>query len=133
MAVAYLALNAVLYVALGLWCALDPATTSRFVGLQPTGPAGHTEWMAVYGGLELGLGVFFALAAARPGLRRAGVLFGVCLYAGLATLRSVAVLQVAPAEGLAALGHARGLWATELLLLALGLLALRRTPRPGTP
>ncbi|MFM8980505.1 MAG: DUF4345 family protein [Planctomycetia bacterium] len=129
MAVACLALNAVLYVALGLWCALDPATTARFVGLQPTGPAGQSEWLAVYGGLELGLGAFFAVAALRPALRSAGLLFALCLYAGIVVLRSTAALQL----GFASLGNARGMWVLEVLLLALAAPVATSPARPGTP
>lgn len=130
---AWLLLNAVLYLVLGAWCALDPATTSRFVGLERTGPAGHTEWMAVYGGLELGLGAFFARAALRPALQPAGLLFGLCLYGGIVLLRSVAAVQVSLADDLFALGPALGMWMLEVLLLGSGLLAWRRLPARDTP
>jgi hypothetical protein len=122
MAVAYLAVNALLYLVLGAWCALDPLGTARFVGLAPTGPAGQSEWLAVYGGLELGLGVFYAWATLRPALRGAALLFSACLYAGIAGLRGVAALQL----GFGALGTARGMFVLEVLLLATALLALAR-------
>lgn len=55
----YLALVGLLYVGLGLWCAVAPQKTSAVVGftLQPGG--GQSEFLTVYGGLEVALGLLF--------------------------------------------------------------------------
>lgn len=124
MTAAYLGFNAVLYAVLGAWCALAPGTTSAWVGLSAVGPAGASEYLAVYGGMQLGFAAWFALTAARPALRPAGLGFAICLYGGIVALRTVAVAQL----GFATLGNARLAFGLEVALLvaALGLAARRR-------
>ncbi|MBK7644410.1 MAG: DUF4345 family protein [Planctomycetes bacterium] len=109
----YLGFNALMYVALGLWCAIAPQQTSAFVGLQPTGAGGQSEYLAVYGGLEFGLGVFFAWAVAVPEYRRAALLMSVLLYFGIVAFRTIAVLRL----GFGELGNARAFYALEIVLL----------------
>lgn len=93
----YLAINAFLYLVFAVWCVAMPAQTSTFVGMQPVGGAGRSEFFAVYGGLEFGLGLLFALAAWRPGLQTAGLLVAALTYGGIALFRSAAFLtQSAP-------------------------------------
>lgn len=114
MVVVYLAFNAVLYAVLGLWCALAPGTTSAFVGLTPVGPAGASEYVAVYGGLQLGLAAWFAFAAARPAHQPSALLFAALVYGGIVALRTTAVVKF----GFPALGNARFAYGLELVLLA---------------
>lgn len=47
------------YVALGIWCAAAPATTSKSVGFDLQPGQGQSEFLTVYGGLEVGLGLLF--------------------------------------------------------------------------
>ncbi|MBL9088372.1 MAG: DUF4345 domain-containing protein [Planctomycetia bacterium] len=122
MVVAYLAFNAVLYAVLGLWCALAPGTTSTFVGLAPVGAAGASEWLAVYGGMQLGFAAWFGLAAARPAHRASGLAFAALVYGGIVALRTTAVARV----GFEALGNARFAYGLELGLLAAALVLLAR-------
>jgi len=114
MLVVYLAFNAVLYAVLGPWCALAPRATSSFLGLTPTGPAGTSEYLAVYGGLQLGLAVFYAVAAAVPAHRPTALLLSLAMYAGIVALRTTAVVRF----GFAELGNARFAYGLELVLLA---------------
>lgn len=89
----YLALNALLYLLLGAWCALKPGETSSSIGFSLINPQGVAEFIAVYGGLELGLGVFFMISALSGPLRPAGVLMAVCLYGGIVALRCYAIIR----------------------------------------
>lgn len=114
MVVVYLAFNAVLYAFLGAWCALAPGTTSAFVGLTPVGPAGASEYVAVYGGLQLALAAWFGLAAARPAHQPSALLFAALLYGGIVALRTTAVARF----GFGALGNARFAYGLEIGLLA---------------
>jgi Domain of unknown function (DUF4345) len=109
----YLGFNALMYVVLGLWCAIAPRQTSAFVGLQPSGPGGQSEYLAVYGGLEAGLGVFFAWAVAVPEYRRAALLLSILLYLGIVAFRTIAVVRL----GFGELGNARYFYVLEILLL----------------
>lgn len=110
----YLAFNAVMYVVLGIWCALAPQQTAQFVGLQPANPGGQSEYLAVYGGLEAGLGVFFGWAVFVPEHRRAALLAALCLYFGIVAFRTIAVLRLSFGE----LGNARWFYLLEIVLLA---------------
>lgn len=83
----YLWINGIVYLGLGAWCAILPDKTSQAIGFGLTNASARSEYITVYGGLEIGMGIFFCLCAAQPGLRSAGVLFGLCLYAALAIFR----------------------------------------------
>jgi hypothetical protein len=90
----YLAINACLYLLFGAWCALSPEYTSSAVGLLIPTQQGYTEYIAVYGGLEFGVGVFFLLALLKSHLRVPGLVFGACFYCGLALFRTFAIAKV---------------------------------------
>lgn len=90
----YLWLNGLLYLLFGAWCALDPVGTSTAVGFTLPGHQGFAEYVAVYGGLEFGVGVFFILCAIKAELRSAGVIFGTCFYLGICLFRSYAISQI---------------------------------------
>lgn len=90
----YLYLNAVLYLIFGAWCAISPEWTASAVGFTLPGAQGIAEYIAVYGGLEFGVGVFFLLCALRPSLAKSGILFGACFYTGICVFRTIALLQV---------------------------------------
>ena len=72
-AVAVLVLAGLGFLAFGLWLVIDPAGGLAMVDIAATSPAGLIELRGFYGGLELGLGVFFLMCAARPEWRRAGL------------------------------------------------------------
>ncbi|MHA3883708.1 DUF4345 family protein, partial [Staphylococcus epidermidis] len=63
----------ILYVLLGVWCAAAPEKTSKAIGFTLNNSSGFAEYMTVYGGLEVGLGLFFLFCATRDDLRLAGV------------------------------------------------------------
>jgi hypothetical protein len=61
------------FLAFGVWMILDPAGGLATVGIVALNSAGLIELRALYGGLELGLGTFFLLCAARPTWRHSGL------------------------------------------------------------
>jgi len=61
------------FLGFGVWLIIDPVSGLTTVGIAALNPAGQIELRALYGGLELGLGVFFLLCAARPDWRRPGL------------------------------------------------------------
>jgi len=61
------------FLGFGLWLIVDPAGGLAVVGIAAANPAGLIELRALYGGLELGLAVFFLLCAMRPDWRRSGL------------------------------------------------------------
>ena len=55
----WLALVGGLYLMLAVWCAITPTSTSQSVGFRLEGGSGQSEFLVVYGGLELALGLIF--------------------------------------------------------------------------
>ena len=125
MIVIYLAFNALLYTAFSLWCAIAPRQTSEFLGLTPANPAGESEFLAVYGGLQAGLAAFYALAIFVPEHRKSAMLLSLALYGGLVLLRTIAGLRV----GFAELGNARFAYGLEIVLLVVALVLVVRSTR----
>ncbi len=84
-------LFAVLYLGLGLWCAAKPAKTAASVGFSLNGSHGQSEFIVVYGGLELAMGVFFAICAWFSGYREAGLVFALLSSGTLMLFRAYTV------------------------------------------
>lgn len=55
----FLAIVGLIYLALGVWCAVAPAKTSEAVGFSLRPGAGDSEFLTVYGGMEVALGLMF--------------------------------------------------------------------------
>lgn len=49
----FLILVAILYFGLAIWCCIRPELTSEKVGFDLVNDSGRSEFMTVYGGLEL--------------------------------------------------------------------------------
>lgn len=54
-----LVLLGVSYIGLAVWCMLKPSETSQTVGFQLLPGSGQSEYLTVYGGLQLGIGLYF--------------------------------------------------------------------------
>lgn len=89
----------VVYVLLGLWCTLRPRTTSAAVGFTLDGDRGLSEYVTVYGGLEVGLGIAMIVTALDPALRAGGLAFALVLSAALPCFRIPTVLLLAVPRG----------------------------------
>jgi hypothetical protein len=55
----FLAFVGVAYIGLGIWCAVAPQMTSEAVGFVLQPGQGQSEFLTVYGGLEVALGLLF--------------------------------------------------------------------------
>jgi hypothetical protein len=96
----FLWFNAFAYAVFGLWCTLRLQSTSRALGYTTLSASGHSEYATVYGGLQWGLALMFALFAIRPDLHRTGILVSILLYAPIVAHRVVSVGRHAPVEKL---------------------------------
>lgn len=55
----FLVLVGCTYIGLGIWCAVAPQQTSNAVGFTLQPGQGQSEFLTVYGGLEVALGLLF--------------------------------------------------------------------------
>ncbi len=65
-----LAIAAVGFTSFGVACLARPKQMLKLADVKATSTRGETELRAMYGGMELGLGAFFALAMSKPAWRR---------------------------------------------------------------
>jgi hypothetical protein len=57
----FLALVGLLYAGLAAWCTISPKITSNKVGFDLQPGSGESEFVTVYGGLEMGMALIFLL------------------------------------------------------------------------
>ncbi len=115
----YLIIVALLYISLAIWCTVAPRMTSEKVGFQLIGGSGQSEFLTVYGGLEIGVAlVLLYFALFRPDTIRDGVLVCVLIHGSLVVFRSVSLFAF---EGIGSFTYrlAIGEWAIFLLGLAI--------------
>lgn len=117
----FLFVNAVAYIGLGILCAVAPWKTAELIGLNLIGPKGLVEYLAVYGGLEFGLGLFFAYSFFNPLTHKTAIIFATFLYSGIVAFRGLGMIfYSSPTEDLGWL-----LYSVEITCLVLSILILR--------
>jgi hypothetical protein len=62
----FMAIVGVIYILLAVWCSLVPQKTSKAVGLDLQPGQGQSEFLTVYGGLQIALGFVFLWPVYRP-------------------------------------------------------------------
>jgi hypothetical protein len=80
----------------GIACLVRPKSMLNRVDIQAKSARGTTELRAMYGGLELGLGAFFAIAAAKSEWSRPALLAQTLGLGGLAVSRLAGILSDHP-------------------------------------
>lgn len=83
---------ALLYLGLAAYCTFNPAAASEFVGFALIGGSGDSEFLTIYGGLELWLAMIFALPMLRPEWLSFSVTSCFLLHACLAVFRTAGFL-----------------------------------------
>lgn len=92
----YLWLNAFLFAVFAVFCALRVTSTSGALGYTALNRSGISEYLTVYGGLQIGLAIFFAFSAYYPELRHGGLLLAHVLYVPIVLFRWASVLAQWP-------------------------------------
>ena len=87
-----LLLVAVGYGAAGVWFFAAPEAVES-LGLQLQGASGSAEVRAMYGGLQLGLGLYFLVALRRPSWERPALRVALFTVGGLGLGRAAGVLM----------------------------------------
>jgi hypothetical protein len=94
---AYLYLNAFLYVLLAAWCTAFPAETAAAVGFQTLTRSGQSEYLVIYGGLQLGMAFLFAYFAWSKQPRN-GLVLALAFYVPIVAYRAATVVAFWPVE-----------------------------------
>ncbi len=89
----FLAFVGVMYAALSLWCTLAPATTSKKVGFDLLGGSGKSEYLVIYGGLEMALGIVFLLPLWKSDYTEFSLWFCTILHGCLVLYRTISLFQ----------------------------------------
>lgn len=122
MTIVYLVVNAVLYAAFALVSSLMPNRIAASLGFT-LDAQGRIEFLTVYGGLELGLALFYGWATfSGPAQQRVALTFSLFLYAGLVLFRMAGIVRYG-VPGATMLAVA----ALELVLLAGALVLILRS------
>lgn len=119
----YLWVNAAIYGIFAIFCTVRASATSTSIGFVSLNNGGMAEFVTVYGGMELGLGLIFAWLAWRPELHRTGLILALALYAPLVIFRWISVAKYWPVQ---ALTLGTGALETMLLLMAIALWMAQR-------
>ena len=88
----YLFFNSAIYLLFALFCLFKTSETASNLGYSFINNSGKVEYIAVYVGMELGFAAFLAICALYPSMSLAGIIFCVCMYAGLVVTRAYALL-----------------------------------------
>lgn len=89
MARIFLAIVAAAYLVLAAWCAILPETTSNSVGFTLQPGAGQSEFLTVYGGLQLAIGLAFLWPLYRPSEIRLPLFLCLLIHGCLVICRTV--------------------------------------------
>ena len=87
-----LAVIALSYAGFGFVFLFNPDAWGTTVSIAFTAPAGRTDFRAMYGGLEFGVGVFLLLCALRREFVRIGLFASACALIAMATARTTGMV-----------------------------------------
>ena len=89
----FLAIVGAVYLVFGIWCTIAPERTSNSVGFSLNPGAGESEFMTVYGGLELALAWFFLCPLSKRVDVTAPLRFCLILHAMIVIFRTLAFFR----------------------------------------
>lgn len=87
----FLTVVGLLYLYLAAWCSIDPAETSKLVGFTLQPGSGQSEFLVIYGGLELAMAILFLRPAIQASSTRSSLLACLVIHACLVAFRSVSL------------------------------------------
>lgn len=125
MARIFLPLVGLLYLVLAVWCTVQPHSTAAAVGFTLQPGAGESEFVTVYGGLELALAILFLRPLCWPASTAEPLLTCLIIHGCLVLFRTMAFFRFADIPSLT-WGLAAGEWIVLLLALALWLIENKR-------
>ena len=92
----YFWINALLYFLFALWCTVRKEQTSMASGFKEINNSGWSEYLVIYGGLQLGLAVFFVYLAMHNEFYKIGLIFSLFLYFPIVIFRLISIYKFWP-------------------------------------
>lgn len=89
MARLFLLLSAAVWILYGIYCLFVPGSLAQAAAVSAATPTGTTELRAMYGGLQIAIGVLALMGALRSHLTRTALIALGTLAAGLGTARLI--------------------------------------------
>jgi len=86
----FLAVIGAAYLALAVWCAINPPSTAAAIGFHLRPGTGQSEYFTIYGGLQLALGLVFLLPLVKADALPTVLLACVLIHGALVLFRSLA-------------------------------------------
>jgi hypothetical protein len=97
---AYLLVNAALYAIFALWCTLKATNTANNLGYVGLDNSGRSEYLVIYGGLQVGLAVMFYLLARDVAFHKLGMWISIGIYAPIVLYRLSTIWKFSPVSSL---------------------------------
>ena len=116
---AFLLLNGAFWILYGLFCLSQPDFLHELLTIE-TSPASLTEFGAMYGGLQAGLGVYWVTTALQRSRLECGLLSFVLVLGSLAIARSIGLFLNGPDD------YNSWVFAYEFAFLLIGIFCLIR-------
>ena len=92
----YFWINALLYFLFALWCTVRKEQTSMASGFTEINNSGWSEYLVIYGGLQLGLAAFFVYLAIHSEFYKIGLIFSLFLYFPIVIFRLISIYKFWP-------------------------------------
>ena len=121
----FLAVVGLVYLALALWCSIDPATTSEKVGFQLQPGSGQSEFITIYGGLELALAIILLMPLVWNESTRFSLISCIAIHGSLVLFRSMAYFRF---EGIDSFTHRLAIGEWVILLASIAVLLTLKPP-----
>lgn len=87
----FLALTGLVLMSYGVYCLFYPLALQEFTAIELTSPTAVTEVRAMYGGLEIAIGLYFFVCAMRPSMVAQALVLMIFCFAGLAGARAFGI------------------------------------------
>jgi hypothetical protein len=95
----FLALTGLMYIGLAAWCTISPEKTSDKVGFQMKPGSGQSEFIVIYGGLELAMGILFLLPLWKPEWLQYSLFACIVIHGCLVAFRTASYLMYSGISG----------------------------------
>ena len=120
-----LGFTGVIFSLYGVACFVDPAIPAGYMGVDLNDTGGPVEFIAMYGGLQLAVGLYLAYCAFSPGKLRQGLVVLAVVTAGLGIARSIGLMRL----GIDSYNLAAAVY--ELTTMVIALVAMKRQQSAG--